>query len=376
MTRFSAALTGVLLVVAMFTGRVAGQTAGGQADFAAGSKLFQAGDYKEAAPRLERAIAGGLDLADRIRAREWVAVCYFALNLPTRAAESIQALVKEAPGYEPSVSLPQDVRDFFTFVKREAASRAALEAELEKARATAKPASGPEPTRTEPSIPAVLSSLAGSPFRWAAIPAGTFLMGCGPTDQNCDDDEKPAHRQTVEAFRMMTTEVTVAMYQAYATAAGRSMPARPQGGSPDHPIVNVTWLEAIGFCEWVKGRLPTEAEWEYAARGGTATAYWWGDSFDSSRANNNGRPEPVGDSARRNPFGLFDMLGNAWEWTSSIYKIYPYDAGDGRENSSASGRRTMRGGSWSDNPRKNLRAAYRNDGRGGNFGFRCAQSVS
>src|SRR5262245_54179115 len=110
MTRFSATLAGVILVVAIYGGPVAGQTASGQADFAAGSKLFQAGDYKEAAPRLERAIAGGLDLADRIRAREWVAVCYFALNLHTKAAESIQALVKEAPSYEPSATLPPDVR--------------------------------------------------------------------------------------------------------------------------------------------------------------------------------------------------------------------------------------------------------------------------
>jgi formylglycine-generating enzyme required for sulfatase activity len=366
----------VVAVVSVSVGHASGQTPSAQADFAAGSELYKKAEYAAAAARLERAIAGGLDLSDRTRAREWVAVCYFASNQLAKATEAIRALVKEVPAYEPSPGLPGDVRDFFALVKRDTVSRSTPEAELAKPRAPDKTSPEPAATGSNTSTPPPLLALTGTRLQWVAIPAGTFQMGCGPNDQNCDKDEHPSHRQTVAAFRMTATEVTVAMYQAYASAAGRSMPQRPPGITADHPIVNVTWLEAIGFCDWVKGRLPTEVEWEYAARGGTATSFWWGDSFDNSRANNSGKAEPVGNVARRNPFGLFDMLGNAWEWTSSLYKGYPYNPADGREDSSASGRRVLRGGSWNDNPRKKLRAGYRNDSRGDNFGFRCAQSGS
>jgi formylglycine-generating enzyme required for sulfatase activity len=336
------------------------------------------GKYSEAAPRLERAITAGLDLADRIRAREWLAVCYFFLSQPAKSSESIQALVKEAPAYEPSATLTPDVREFFTQVARESTSRAALEAELLKLRAPAK--TTPDPGTPRPaSTPAALASLSGAPFEWVDIRGGTFQMGCGLTDRDCVDHEVPAHRQVVAAFRMMATEVTLSMYQAYASVAGRAVPVPPRGGyRADLPLVNVTWLEALGFCEWVNGRLPTEAEWEYAARAGTSTVYWWGDSFEASRANASGNVQPAG-NARRNPFGLYDMLGNVWEWTSTVQQPYPYNAADGREDRSANGPRVIRGGSWNAYPIF-LRASSRgfNDPGNGEFsvGFRCAQSAS
>jgi iron(II)-dependent oxidoreductase len=152
----------------------------------------------------------------------------------------------------------------------------------------------------------------------------------------------------------------------------------------ERPREQITWFEARDFCESRGERLPTEAEWEYAARGPEAWIYPWGDEFDGSKMIwNRGLSDgtaPVGSlPAGASWVGALDMSGNAWEWVSSIYQRYPYDSSDGRESSQdTNSARVLRGGSWNLVNAVYLRAAYRYDGYPygwlSNFGFRCARS--
>lgn len=177
---------------------------------------------------------------------------------------------------------------------------------------------------------------------------------------------------------------------------------------PTRPVVGVTWYEARAFCAWLDReiritswwknrkdslqshsvRLPTEAEWERAARGGKHYRWPWGDAFQqtfnvhpsNTREVGLNQGSPVGIfPAGRNPFGLDDMAGNVWEWTSSRYETYPYNSVDGRENPAGPGRRVLRGGSWFDDE-QNARCAYRYGDVPSLFfsdvGFRCALSAS
>ena len=165
-----------------------------------------------------------------------------------------------------------------------------------------------------------------------------------------------------------------------------SQPTRPGWAQDDHPVVNVSWFDATVFCEFMGGRLPTEAEWEYAARGGNADAiYPWGNEYSGDQANGRGmqgrdrweRSAPVG-SFPPNGFGLFDMIGNVWEWTSSVYRPYPIKRRWTRRPASRKAR-VVRGGSWYDDP-QDLRVSIRNDDspadRDDDLGFRCARDGS
>jgi formylglycine-generating enzyme required for sulfatase activity len=159
------------------------------------------------------------------------------------------------------------------------------------------------------------------------------------------------------------------------------MPRQPMWSADDHPVVNLTWQEAADYCAWVRGRLPTEAEWEFAARAAANTRYPWGDAFDPSRANGartNGRDRwpytaPVA-SFPANPFGLHDMIGNVWEWTSDWHQRGA-PAPSGPE--SPYFRRAVRGGSWINNPeslRLDRRLGLSPAGRHNFYiGFRCAR---
>jgi formylglycine-generating enzyme required for sulfatase activity/predicted Ser/Thr protein kinase len=226
-----------------------------------------------------------------------------------------------------------------------------------------------------------VNQIDGQRFLW--IPGGTFLMGCSPGDAECYDDEKPAHEVTLSrGFWMGESPVTEGAYKRYAEAKGQSMPVplhldlqETTAGDENLPAASVTWDEAASYCKWAGGRLPTEAEWEYAARAGaTGARYGNLDDIAWCRSNSAG-PTPVG-LKQPNGFGLSDMLGNVWEWTADWYGEEYYKAGEkiDPQGPPKGTTRTLRGGSWYDYPRS-ARASGRNRlGPGYRYdviGFRC-----
>jgi len=257
--------------------------------------------------------------------------------------------------------------------------------------------------------------------RYVWIPPGNFQMGCSPDDRDCRDHEKPRHRVTISrGFWMGQTEVTVGGYRKFAQATQRKVPealvlaAPPRFRSPDfpqsdnHPVAYVTWDEAAQYCQWAGGRLPTEAEWEYAARAGSPAARygnldeiaWYADNsgrskLDSAelwgwesasrinyrkRLRDNGKQtHPVGKKTP-NDFGLYDMLGNVLEWCADWYGEKYYQVSEERDpEGPPSGEfRVMRGADWYGPPwgvRVSTRDWMLPDHRFSRIGFRCVREV-
>ncbi len=221
-------------------------------------------------------------------------------------------------------------------------------------------------------------------LRYVWIPAGSFQMGCSPSDTACSDQEKPPHPVTItRGFWLGQIPVTVGAYKRFGQATGRSLPPALPGFVPDenHPVVNVTWQEATAYCTWSGGRLPTEAEWEYAARAGSIGARpgelddiaWHG-------GNSGGQPHPVATKGP-NPWGLYDMLGNEWEWCADwfIPDWYQHTREEKDPVGPSTGAyRALRGGSWETAPR-NVRVSYRvrlqETDRVRSMGFRCGRAT-
>lgn len=219
------------------------------------------------------------------------------------------------------------------------------------------------------------------------IPAGEFQMG----SESGNLDESPVYPIYTDAFWMDESEVTNAMYAKCVEAGKCGQPAGSHYSDPtyaNYPVYNVSWNDAQTYCAWAGTRLPTEAEWEKAARGGLeGRRYPWGDDQPvcALGAENGaqlsgcyGDTIPV-KSFTPNTYGLYDMAGNLWEWVNSIYQSYPYDASDGREDLSSSDARVLRGGSWGYSG-YSLRVSYRIWGLpdltgNGDIGFRCARSL-
>jgi iron(II)-dependent oxidoreductase len=218
-------------------------------------------------------------------------------------------------------------------------------------------------------------------------------------------DERPAHRFELKAFSMDRTPVTNQQFAEFLNAAGpvnrrgerlydvddndarihkRGDRWLPDRGFENHPVVEVSWFGARDYCAWAGKRLPTEAEWEKAARGDDGRRFPWGSELpDSSRARFNAgwnQTAPVGSFPQgASPYGVLDMAGNVWEWVSSAYFPYPYDPGDGREDLTPGPVRATRGGGH-DSPQDELTATQRGRNlsrafRSGhhNIGFRCAR---
>jgi len=266
--------------------------------------------------------------------------------------------------------------------------------------------------------PAAGAVMAGATdgLNYVWIPPGTFLMGCSPGDSECRDSEKPAHRVTItKGFWMGQTEVTVGAYKRFAAAAGRAMPAEPKAGDrplnpgwsdDQQPMATVTWDDAAAHCRWAGGRLPTEAEWEYAARGGTSGSRygdldaiaWYADNSGRSRLDSVSivKQDPKGGLFHRlmenqngshkvgqklpNALGLYDMLGNVWEWVADWYgeNYYGQSPSQDPPGPSSGQSRVSRGGSSVHGP-WGARASYRSGGAPGNryndAGFRCVREV-
>jgi formylglycine-generating enzyme required for sulfatase activity len=241
------------------------------------------------------------------------------------------------------------------------------------------------------------------------IPAGSFTMG----SEDGDSDEKPLHTVTLGAFYIDEYEVTFDLYDRFCEATGRDKPADCGWSRGTRPVINVSWDDAVAYATHYGKRLPTEAEWEYAARGTDGRTYPWGNAWDGRLLNfadarkdglrgsgldendrkvdwkirwadtkvDDGFPytAPVGSfDGGRSPFGCWDMAGNVWEWCADWYGRYP--AGPSRDpNGPATGKaRVLRGGSWV-NFAKWCRSANRNRKppatRTNYYGFRCAKSA-
>ena len=246
------------------------------------------------------------------------------------------------------------------------------------------------PLPTETSIPAEIKDSRNVPMR--LIPAGEFTMG---SDDTGDIGSRPAQVISLEAFYIDKFEVTNEMYDACVYAVECRKPRQLGSATQNtyfanpvfakYPVIYVDWKMAKAYCEWRGARLPTEAEWEKAARGTDARIYPWGaDEPNCGLANKAGC---VGDTTPvdqydkgQSVYGVFGMSGNVWEWTSSLFKAYPYNATDGREDPKALGERIARGGSWhvfggnSGNVRADTRFQLDPGYYGAYVGFRCVVS--
>lgn len=242
----------------------------------------------------------------------------------------------------------------------------------------------PISTLTLTPLPSEITDDKGSSMMF--VPAGEFKMGAN----NGRDNEQPVHQVFLEAFYIDKYEVTNMQYKACVNAGGCEPLSNElyynQARYADHPVTFVNWYTAKTYCSWREARLPTEAEWEKAARGSNELAYPWGDTIDCSYANYRGaNGHCVGDSTSvgsyeggKSVYGVYDMAGNAMELVSSVYADYPYNANDGREGLNVSSLRVIRGGSWNSKEfevRSTDRAWVSPSSAEFDFGFRCAKDA-
>lgn len=275
----------------------------------------------------------------------------------------------------------------------------------------------PDPAAATTSAPPALpTELAGfRPDAWflpddallgfVEIPAGPFKMGGDPTtDPLAFENERwsptaPQGAVTLPAFYLARYEVTVAQFTAFVEASGFDAAPAALTSPPDHPVANVSWPDALAYCDWLDATLraepttpatlralltdgwrvtlPTEAQWEKAARGPDGLVFPWGEVADRSRANyqSQGTTPVARYPCDDCPYGLADMSGNVWEWTRSPYQPYPFTAEDDTESLREDALWVMRGGSYTD-PARNVRGAIRGGGDPGArrpfMGFRVA----
>jgi len=250
---------------------------------------------------------------------------------------------------------------------------------------TPKPTETPAPeaageTQTEAPAPVV--------GEMVLIPAGEFTMGI----DGGDPEDGPAHGVNLPAYEIDKFEVANDDFARFVAETGYATDAEKSGGQSwqkyaegkgNHPVVKATWNDAVAFCQWAGKRLPTEAEWEKAARGDDGRTYPWGDNFDGSLANVKATglrgTTAVGSfPAGASPYGLEDVGGNVWEWTADWFQAYP---GNATPNQYFGERfRVTRGGAWFEEPPQvathNRNAADPDITANDDLGFRCARDAS
>ena len=310
-------------------------------------------------------------------------------NAAPQAGEAVGQAAKPEPTHPSSPKLPEE---------QEEISPPAPEAVTKTVETEPPPAS---PIRDVSSLPdlSVFRDRSGTP-ELVILPAGSFLMGTSgkpysggflglfPSGEG-GADERPQHRVTIGyRFAVGRYPVSFEEYDRFADSTGAERPGDEGWGRGRRPVINVSWHDAQAYVRWLSEitsqtyRLLSEAEWEYAARAGTTTKYWWGDEISSDKANyggGHGKTTPVGSYAA-NPWKLFDVHGNVWEWVEDCwndsYRGAPLD-GSAWTTGDCS-RRVLRGGSWLSTPGI-LRAAARDwfypSDRYGNLGFRIARTT-
>ena len=237
------------------------------------------------------------------------------------------------------------------------------------------------------------AKVTADPNPMVLIPAGEFIMG---SDARMPD-EGPAHKVYLDSYWIDLYEVTNAQYKKFIDATRRRSPSHFRNrtyppGKADHPVTEVTWYDADAYCTWAGKRLPTDQEWEKAARGTDGRMFPWGDEFDINKANTpqrwaalkrEGDTMPVGSFPDGvSPYGVYDMSGNVWEWTSSWYKAYPGNKHPSENYGEIY--KTLKGGSWWDcsfyqcgisAPVFN-RSFFIRTTHNKSFGFRCAKDAA
>jgi formylglycine-generating enzyme len=249
---------------------------------------------------------------------------------------------------------------------------------------------GAEPARTSVSAAQIHQEIAGhdgAPL--ILIPAGPFFMG----SETGQEDEKPIHRIELDAFYIDKYEVTVSRYGRFLQAQSPDRPflwkQATEGAQGQKPVIGVDWFDAKEYCEWVGRRLPTEAEWEKAARSDDQRIYPWGNEPPTRAHANAGRRTwtgygtlgAVGSHARgSSPYGVDDLAGNVWEWIADWYDQTYYASGAEKNprGPKVGPLRVLRGGAWNDDAaviRATNRAAYAPSARRNDVGFRCAMNA-
>jgi formylglycine-generating enzyme required for sulfatase activity len=223
---------------------------------------------------------------------------------------------------------------------------------------------------------------------WIDIPAGTFLMG-SPEDEKGRRSNEKQHEVSVKAFQISKFQVTFAQYDQFCDQTGREKPKDEGWGRGNRPVIHVRWEDAKAFADWMGCRLPTEAEWEYSCRAGTKTPFSTGNDLNTNQANYNGNFPYSGNdrgiflqqtaevgSYPPNPWGLYDMHGNVWEWCSDWADEYPSGPQENPAGPESGTFKIFRGGGWRNHAqicRSAFRYFYFPDFRHYNIGFRLAR---